>query len=56
MKGQRMPKEKIKLFDQTVKKQVPQTQRYKMCGNAVMVDCVLEIGNRIFDNYFNRLA
>ena len=48
--------EKIKLFDQTVKKQVPQTQRYKMCGNAVMVDCVLEIGNRIFDNYFNRLA
>lgn len=48
--------EKIKIFDQTVKKQVPQTQRYKMCGNAVMVDCVLEIGNRIFDNYFNRFA
>lgn len=33
-------------YDGVVKK-IPKTQRYKMCGNAVMVDCVRVIAERL---------
>lgn len=34
------------IYDGVVKK-IPKTQRYKMCGNAVMVDCVKVIAERL---------
>lgn len=35
-----------------VTKPIPKTQRYKLCGNAVMVDCVEAIGLRLIANYY----
>lgn len=43
--------EKIATFNETYKKEIPKTQRYKQCGNAVMVDCVQAIGTKLFENY-----
>lgn len=42
---------KFGLYDGKVK-QIPKTQRYKLCGNAVMTDCVKAIGERLIENYY----
>lgn len=42
--------EKIKIFDSTIKRAIPKTQRYKLCGNAVTTDVVELIGIKMLAN------